>query len=445
MNTPVTAHSEPQAPPNLVDQRIGKYRVVRKLGEGGMGSVFEAVHVEIGQRAAVKLLKPELSSEPKHVQRFFDEAKLLSMVNHPGLIKIYDFDRTADGQVYIVMELLEGETLWSRFEKHQNGQPVGMPLEDVARVVRQVASALDAVHQRGIIHRDLKPENIFLVKDSEAAGGERAKILDFGIARLEDPSGEGRRTTAGVAIGTPTYMAPEQCEGSTTINDRVDVYALGIMSFELLTGAPPFVSESMAAVLRMHIVRPPPPLPTSIPAGLVALIEQMLGKEAASRPSMAEVVAKLEAMFGGRASSTVLPIVSSPSSRLSTPVVAGTIALLLVLGIGAGLWTLQGRKPIAPVEPTKITTPQTAGEGKTPSPGEPAGTTDPKRPSSGEPPKNTSPVEPVKEPSAKPPAGTGPSGKGSVKSSKRDKGDKGDKGDGLLFQTKKKQKKGNAL
>ena len=154
MNTPVTAHSEPQAPLDLVDQRIGKYRVVRKLGEGGMGSVFEAVHVEIGQRAAVKLLKPELSSEPKHVQRFFDEAKLLSMVNHPGLIKIYDFDRTAAGQVYIVMELLEGETLWSRFEKHQQGQPVGMPQEEVARVVRQVASALDAVHQRGIIHRD---------------------------------------------------------------------------------------------------------------------------------------------------------------------------------------------------------------------------------------------------------------------------------------------------
>ena len=155
MNTPVTAHSDPQPPPNLVDQRIGKYRVVRKLGEGGMGSVFEAVHVEIGQRAAVKLLKPELSSEPKHVQRFFDEAKLLSMVNHPGLIKIFDFDRTADGQVYIVMELLEGETLWSRFERHQvDGHQAGMALEEVARMVRQVASALAAVHQRGIIHRD---------------------------------------------------------------------------------------------------------------------------------------------------------------------------------------------------------------------------------------------------------------------------------------------------
>lgn len=453
MNTPVTAHSDPQAPPNLVDQRIGKYRVVRKLGEGGMGSVFEAVHVEIGQRAAVKLLKPELSSEPKHVQRFFDEAKLLSMVNHPGLIKIYDFDRTAEGQVYIVMELLEGETLWSRFEKHQKGQPVGMPLEDVARVVRQVASALDAVHQRGIIHRDLKPENIFLVKDSEAAGGERAKILDFGIARLEDPSGEGRRTTAGVAIGTPTYMAPEQCEGSATINDRVDVYALGVMSFELLTGAPPFVSESMAAVLRMHIVRPPPPLPASIPTGLASLIGQMLDKEAASRPSMASVVTQLEAMFGGRASSTVLPMVAAPARRLSMPVVAGTVAMLLLLGLGGGLWLLRGKKPGKPVEPVQVTAPQLGGPEAPKAPSEQAGSKGPQAVPSVETPKSTGPVEPVNEATPKPPSGKGTTKLG--KPGKRDKGDKGDvldplrklvdKGtsDVLLFHTKKK-KKGNA-
>ncbi|MBL9040945.1 MAG: serine/threonine protein kinase [Myxococcales bacterium] len=173
MNTPVTASSETKPPPNLIDQRIGKYRVVRKLGEGGMGSVFEAVHVEIGQRAAVKLLKPELSSEPKHVQRFFDEAKLLSMVNHPGLIKIYDFDRTADGQVYIVMELLEGETLWSRFEKQQGGKPGGMPVEDVARMVRQVAAALAAVHQRGIIHRDGKPTLVPSRNENRTTWGKR--------------------------------------------------------------------------------------------------------------------------------------------------------------------------------------------------------------------------------------------------------------------------------
>jgi serine/threonine protein kinase len=427
MNTPVTAHSEPQAPLDLVDQRIGKYRVVRKLGEGGMGSVFEAVHVEIGQRAAVKLLKPELSSEPKHVQRFFDEAKLLSMVNHPGLIKIYDFDRTAAGQVYIVMELLEGETLWSRFEKHQQGQPVGMQQEEVARVVRQVASALDAVHQRGIIHRDLKPENIFIVKDSEAAGGERAKILDFGIARLEDPSGEGRRTTAGVAIGTPTYMAPEQCEGSATINDRVDVYALGVMSFELLTGAPPFVSDSMAAVLRMHIVRPPPPLPANIPTELAALITQMLGKEAKERPSMAEVVTRLEGLFGGRASSTALPKLTKRPGMTISPAVIGAVATLLVLGIGGLLLTLLGRKPVTPVAPPKVTSTKAVE----PSP--------PKQDPVVEPAKSREPVEPIKESTTKPVAATGPSGKG-TKSRKSDKGD----GNVMVFETKKKPKKGNA-
>lgn len=344
MNTPVEAHSEPKPPQNLIDQRIGKYRVVRKLGEGGMGSVFEAVHVEIGQKAAVKLLKPELSSEPKHVQRFFDEAKLLSMVSNPGLIKIYDFDRTPEGQVYIVMELLEGETLWSRFEKReQSDANAGLPPLEVARVVRQVASALAAVHQRGIIHRDLKPENIFVVKDSEAVAGERAKILDFGIARLEDPSGEGRRTTAGVAIGTPTYMSPEQCEGSATITDRVDVYSLGVMSYELLTGAPPFTSDSMAAVLRMHIVRTPPALPPSIPTELAQLVMQMLAKEPKERPSMTEVAQRLEVLFGGRASSTAVPVqkdTASPRSRLVASAVGG---VLLVGGIVALL--LFGRKP----------------------------------------------------------------------------------------------------
>lgn len=276
-----------------------------------------------------------------------------------------------------------------------------------------------------------------MVKDSEAAGGERAKILDFGIARLEDPSGEGRRTTAGVAIGTPTYMAPEQCEGSATINDRVDVYALGVMSFELLTGTPPFVSESMAAVLRMHIVRQPPPLPASIPTGLSSLIGQMLGKEAASRPSMASVVTQLEAMFGGRSSSTVLPMVAAPASRLSTPIVAGAVAMLLMLGLGAGLWLVRGPRPVKPVEPVQVTKPQLGGPEAPKAPSEQAGSKGPQAVPPVETPKSTGPVEPVKETSPK-----SPSGKGTTKPGKRDKGDKGDS-DVLLFHTKKK-KKGNA-
>lgn len=344
MNTPVEAHSEPQAPICLVDQRIGKYRLVRKLGEGGMGSVFEAVHAEIGQRAAVKLLKPELSSEAKHVKRFFDEAKLLSMVSNPGLIKIYDFDRTDDGQVYIVMELLEGETLWSRFEKAQtSGAQVGLPVEYVARLVKQVASALAAVHERGILHRDLKPDNIFIVKDSEAVTGERAKILDFGIARLQDPSGEGRHTTAGVAIGTPTYMSPEQCEANPNITDRVDVYSLGIMSYELLTGAPPFKSESLASVLRMHLTRDPPPLPPSIPEPLAALVMQMLAKEAKERPSMTEVTQRIDALFrGGNTSPAVRGLPPRAAGRRAMLIAAVSAGALLAAGGTALL--LAGRK-----------------------------------------------------------------------------------------------------
>jgi serine/threonine protein kinase len=280
-----------------------------------------------------------------------------------------------------------------------------------------------------LIHRDLKPENIFVVKDGEAAGGERAKILDFGIARLEDPSGEGRRTTAGVAIGTPTYMAPEQCEGSSTINDRVDVYSLGVMSFELLTGAPPFQSDSMAAVLRMHIVREPPPLPTTIPAALATLIGQMLAKEAKERPSMAEVAQRLEDLFGGRGSSTAIPVMGTgPRSRQPTIVAAATVA---VLAAGLAGYLLLGRKSSTPVVPPpprpQIEAPQKRPDGPT--------VTAPKSPDS------LDKSGTITEPTGKTPSG--PNLKTGPKPPKREPKDKDkDKGDVLLFHTKKKSQKG---
>lgn len=337
------------ASPPPTSERIGKYQLQRQLGEGGMGTVYAGVHTGIGQRVAIKLLRPELCADTKQVQRFFDEARLVSMVSHPGLIKIMDFDKTDDGRIYIVMELLEGESLYSRLETHRQGGQT-LSSEVTLRLVRQITSALSAVHQKGIVHRDLKPENIFIVPDPDTPSGERAKILDFGIARLEDCAGEGRRTTTGVALGTPTYMAPEQCEGRPQLTDRVDVYALAVLWFELLTGAPPFRAESASAIMRQHLVKTPPPLPPSVTPEIGALIQSMLAKEPEQRPSMADVALKLDRMFG--ASSARVSQVVEPRSRVSRRVIAASIAVWVV-AIGGIFYAQRVRR----VTPAPVMTP----------------------------------------------------------------------------------------
>lgn len=339
---------ELSSPPPTSEQ-IGKYQLQRKLGEGGMGTVYAGVHTGIGQRVAIKLLRPDLCADTKQVQRFFDEARLVSMVSHPGLIKIMDFDKTDDGRIYIVMELLEGESLYSRLEKHrQSGQT--LPPDDTLRLMRQITSALSAVHKKGIVHRDLKPENIFIVPDPDTASGERAKILDFGIARLEDGGGEGRRTTTGVALGTPTYMAPEQCEGRPQLSDRVDVYALAVLWFELLTGAPPFRAESASAIMRQHLVKTPPPLPSSVAPELGTLIHAMLAKEPEQRPSMTDIASQLDQLFGASGSRAAQVAVRQPIASRRT-MVAGLALVAVVMG---GIFYAQrGRR----VSPSPISTP----------------------------------------------------------------------------------------
>ena len=180
-NTPVGEDGTPAR--DLVGTEIGQYRVVRRIGKGGMGTVYEAVHTQIGQRAAVKVLNPNLAGRESYARRFIDEARIVGKVGHPGLIKVFDFGKTADRDLYILMEFLEGEELWDRIKPlHERGET--LPLRDSLRIARQVASALAAVHAQNIIHRDLKPENVFLVHDPDSPSGERAKILDFGIAEV---------------------------------------------------------------------------------------------------------------------------------------------------------------------------------------------------------------------------------------------------------------------
>lgn len=284
----------------MAEQFIGPYRIVREIGRGGMGAVYEAVQPRIERRVAIKVLHPQFAQNEQLVTRFFNEARAVNIVNHPSVVQISEFAQLPDGTAYIVMEFLDGESLGGRMKR--SGGRIAM--NESLRLTRQIAAALAAAHARGIIHRDLKPDNVMIVSDPEAPGGERAKILDFGIAKLAavavNPGGDGdvvSQTRTGMMVGTPLYMAPEQCRGSGNVDDRVDVYALGIMLYRMLCGRPPFMGDGAGAVMAMHIYEPPPPLrgfEPSVPEDLAALVHQLLEKSPAARPSMAQVTQRLE-------------------------------------------------------------------------------------------------------------------------------------------------------
>ncbi|MCS6913015.1 MAG: SUMF1/EgtB/PvdO family nonheme iron enzyme [Myxococcales bacterium] len=294
-----------------VGQVVDSYRVTRKIGEGGMGVVFEAVHEQIGRRAAIKVLHPHLSQNPQIAIRFLNEARAANVIEHPGKVEIFEYGQLPDGTAYIIMEFLKGPSLATRLQ--QQG-PAGV---DALLVARQVASVLAAAHAKGIVHRDLKPDNVKLVADPETPGGERAKLLDFGIAKvaeeLQKPDGAQVKTQAGTILGTPTYMSPEQCRGARDVTDRSDVYSLGVMLFEMLTGVPPFRSDGIGELLAMHMFQPPPDLMQvrpGTPPALAALVNAMLAKDPADRPSMNQVIAELERL--GAAKTGTIQAVDEP-------------------------------------------------------------------------------------------------------------------------------------
>ncbi|MEO7732864.1 MAG: protein kinase [Kofleriaceae bacterium] len=275
--------------------QIGAYRVLQQIGEGGMGTVWLAEHTMLGRRAAIKLLHPMFTTRPDIVTRFFNEARAATAITDPGIVQIFDFGHHVDGSAYIAMEMLEGEPLDKRLRRLGRMAP-----SDALRVMRQVASTLGVAHTRGIVHRDLKPENIFLVRDPEVYGGERAKVLDFGIAKLTGDQTIKTQTSA--VMGTPAYMSPEQCRGAGHVDQRSDVYALGCMIFALTSGAPPFDAEGAGEIIAMHLREPAPLLSSrvpGIPPELDQLVMRCLSKDPAQRyTSGTELAAAIGALTG---------------------------------------------------------------------------------------------------------------------------------------------------
>ncbi len=280
----------------MIGRVVGKYRLLAQLGEGGMGTVYRAEHVVLGSPAAVKILLPQFTRDPVVVDRFFQEARAASAIRHAGIVEVFDFGRLPTDQAYIAMELLRGEEL-STFLGRRGALDASLAVQ----IAMQMLAALNATHLVGVIHRDLKPDNVFLVPDPGAPGAIRVKILDFGIAKLTGRAlaGQpGRPRTKNLILGTPAYMAPEQCRGATELDARADLYAVGCLLFELLTGRPPFVAAGDGEVMAMHIYEPPPRLSNlapHLPVELDALIARLLTKDPADRiPSAAYALATLE-------------------------------------------------------------------------------------------------------------------------------------------------------
>ncbi len=370
----------------LIGQMLDKYTVIRQIGEGGMGLVYEGIHTVIEKRVAIKLLRDDFSSRPEVVARFRQEAKSASRIGHEHIVDITDFGETVTGASYFIMEYLEGEDLANVLEREGV-----LAVQRAIAIVSQCCRALGAAHSKGIVHRDMKPENIFLVSRHDNA--DFVKIVDFGIAKMSDietPGEPGRKLTkTGMIFGTPEYMSPEQAAGKH-LDHRVDVYAMGVILFECVTGRVPFVGDSFMGILTQHMFEEPPPLAEVNPhVECSAELEMVIYKALAKAPEdryqdMPALLEALEAASEGRVAKSTLagygePVkaprkpprsiapgrASSPTSlapppeRSKLPMILA-IVTVLALGGGVAAWFISQR-PVEVTNTPQVNTPPVTG------------------------------------------------------------------------------------
>jgi eukaryotic-like serine/threonine-protein kinase len=318
----------------------GKYRLERLIGRGGMGEVYEARHVVVGRRFALKLLHPHLAQGSSAVSRFLREARAAGSLENPHIAAVVDFATTTDGVPFLVMEYLEGISVGQLLANEG-----ALPVPRAVGLLLQLCRGLEAAHRAGIVHRDLKPDNLFVVENHD--GTELLKILDFGIAKLVDEP-TAQLTHSGAVLGTAFYMAPEQARGEKQIDFRVDIYALGVIAFELLSAQKPHPGDGYNAILAHILTQPAESLAglrPGLPAGLVALVEEAMAFAPARRPSSVAIWAESLAAFSGREVPAKaaqfdlrLPTVVSPNAETT----AGTSSTVAVEQSGNTLQSAVG-------------------------------------------------------------------------------------------------------
>lgn len=362
--------------PNLVGTMVGSYRITGELSRGGMGEVYRAEHSVLDRTVAVKVLRPELTTNEELVRRFINEARAASAINHPGIIEVLDFGHASDGRAYFVMEMLPGESLARRIESRGR-----LPAREATQIARGIAGALTAAHGCGIVHRDLKPDNVFLIPDPDL--GERPKVLDFGIAKLgELGANQTKYTQTGALMGTPLYIAPEQARAASAIDQRADLYSLGCMLYEMLVGEPPFVAVGAGEIIALQLfgtaTRPSERVP-DVPPALEQIVMRLLEKEPQDRyQSASELANALDGVFDAPASPRTPPPVTldpiriaggsaqpanltthHPGVRRSRGVITGVIAAGVVLVAIAAVMLTRGDRPSptakqAPADPPPV-------------------------------------------------------------------------------------------
>jgi tRNA A-37 threonylcarbamoyl transferase component Bud32 len=369
--TQVKSQAQPQSQPQPQQEErfdsllgvvlAGRYEVLRRIGEGGMGAVYEAKHALIGKRVAVKVLLEKFHAQRDFVERLLQEARLASSIGHENIVDVTDFGTTDDGRSFVVMEFLDGESLASLAIRE-----APLPIERSLRIARQVASALGAAHAKGIFHRDVKPENIYLVQRGDA---DFVKVVDFGISKAVKPGGdEGpetyRLTHTGLLLGTPLYMSPEQARGSEDLDHRVDIWALGVLLYECLTGEVPFRANNYLQIISQVLTHEPMP-PSQlrpelgIPDAVEAVVMRAMDKDRTRRyQTMAELERDLERLLAGDQNVGAAPVADGQLAALARPglrrwplVLAATAALVGGVALAIGRPSGAGVAPIAQTPP----------------------------------------------------------------------------------------------